>query len=118
MQGSRKGKSQVKSMSHIIGASELNARVKATEAKARAVTNTKVRQLTQAMSSLARHLRSFVRENVYKSEKVVIDTQLFGKFAVVPDPTPKLFRKKVVFQPTGLLAMVAPQSDVSLTEHI
>lgn len=43
LHGTRKGKSEVKNMSHIIGASELNARTKATEAKARAVTNVKMR---------------------------------------------------------------------------
>lgn len=50
-----------------------------------------------SVKAVGSRLKSFVKENVYSSERVALDTKYFGKFALESVQGPNLFRKRVVF---------------------
>ena len=108
LKGTRKGKSDVKTLDHIVGVSDLSAVQKAKEQRRRAVTIGKTGQMQRSFMALGVYLRKLFIDHIEKSDYTV-DTWSFGKFSIVSDPdadAESLYPRKIVFEPTGLLAQV------------
>ena len=107
LKGTRKGKSDVKQMSHILGVSEVQVRKKAREQRLIAVTQGQQAKLVGHINALGIYLRKFVIENVAARDDVTLDTKFLGKFTLMRDTTPdygSLYPKKIIYEPSGLLA--------------
>ena len=73
LKGTRRGKSEVKQLDHIVGISDLLSRQKAQAQKQRAVTLTKKAQLQRCLIALGVFLRKFIIDNIER-EDLAIET--------------------------------------------
>ena len=108
LKGTRKGKSDVKALDHIVGVSDLATIQKAKDQRRRAVTIGKTGQMQRSFMALGVYLRKFFIDQIDKQDQS-IDTQSFGKFTIVEDPDADpdaLYSKKIVYEPTGILSQV------------
>lgn len=77
----------------------------------KAVIKTKQSQLQRCFIAFGVYLRKFFIEHLER-DSIVIDTKAFGKYSLVDDPEAdqeSLYPKKLIFEPSGLLAKVTPQ---------
>ena len=108
LKGTRRGKSEVKGLDHIVGISDLASRQKAKEQRQRAVITNKTVQLQKSFIAFSLLLRKFFVENIDK-EHIIMDTQYWGRFTLMRDPDADedtLYPKKITFEPTGLMSRV------------
>ena len=116
LNGSRKGKHEVKYYDHIMGVSELQTRQKAKQQKQKAVIVAKQGQLLRCLMALGVYLRKFFMEHLDRTE-ITIDTQFFGRFCMLQDPdadVDSLYPKKIVYEPNVGLVKKSNQSTMNL----
>ena len=71
LKGTRKGKSDVKTLDHIVGVSDLSAVQKAKEQRRRAVTIGKTGQMQRSFMALGVYLRKLFIDHIEKSDYTV-----------------------------------------------
>ena len=102
LNGTRKAKSDVQNLEHIVGASDMNARIKAKEARLKSVTQTKSKQLQRMLLAIGVYLRKVVTQNLQSAEELSIVLPGLGRLSLGVDPAApydSLSVKKIKFEP-------------------
>ena len=81
--GTRKAKPVVKQMEHIQGVSDYTAKIKAKEARNKAVTLGKQKQLLRVITAVGVYVRKFIIDHVNSQGDFAVDAGFFGRFSLL-----------------------------------